>query len=270
MLATSILEIATFFGIWATVWLPIAWSIALSIHWQPQQPLTVKQKLILLASLYILAPIVLWWKFPSQELSFAAVGLSWQLSLWASLGLGLTLGVVSLAIIFSGESWLGLVSWHWQNSRLLLPPILPILGLSLGISLVEELVFRGYVLDTLLADYSYWMGGAISSLIFALLHLIWERKTTVPQLPGLWLMGMILVGARLVDRGSLGLAWGLHTGWIWGLTCLDSAQLITYNDTAKSWLVGINRQPLAGVAGVSCLLATGLALWLLQPYWTVH
>lgn len=159
MLATSILEIATFFGIWATVWLPIAWSIALSIHWQPQQPLTVKQKLILLASLYILAPIVLWWKFPSQELSFAAVGLSWQLSLWASLGLGLTLGVVSLAIIFSGESWLGLVSWHWQNSRLLLPPILPILGLSLGISLVEELVFRGYVLDTLLADYSYWMGG---------------------------------------------------------------------------------------------------------------
>ncbi|MBE9048301.1 CPBP family intramembrane metalloprotease [Pleurocapsales cyanobacterium LEGE 10410] len=128
--------------------------------------------------------------------------------------------------------------------------------------MVEELVFRGYVFSTLLSDNSYWLAATMSSLIFALLHLIWERKATFPQIPGLWLMGMVLVMARLVNNNNIYLALGLHAGWIWGLTCIDSAKLITYKQQ-NHWLTGINQQPLAGVAGIFCLTITGLALWVM-------
>lgn len=265
MFSTSWLKVFVFFGVWAVIWLPLAILVARLIDWQPTQPLTVKQKLILLASLYVLAPVIVWWKTRSPSLSFDDLGFTWQLSTLTSMGWGLIISLVGLATVFGLESLLGLVTWHWQKSRILWFLSLPILILSLGIGFVEELVFRGYVINTLKVEYSYWVTATISSVIFALLHLIWERKTTIPQLPGLWLMGMVLAGARLVDSGSLGLAWGLHSGWIWGLSCIDSAQLVTYKEKGKSWIVGIYQQPLAGVAGIFCMLATAVVLWFLTP-----
>jgi hypothetical protein len=139
-----------------------------------------------------------------------------------------------------------------------------VLLLGLWISVTEELVFRGFLLNELSQDYSVWVAAAISSIIFAFLHLIWEQQDTLPQLPGLWLMGMVLVLARWVDDGSLGLAWGLHAGWIWGLTCLDSSQLISYTGKGPTWMTGLGQKPLAGGAGLICLVITGILLqWFL-------
>ena len=263
MFDTSWFKVLAFFGVWAIIWLPIAFAVSRLIGWQPNQILIPKQKLILLASLYVLTPLIVEWKIKVENTSFADLGLRLQPSILISMILGLFLGLASLTIVFTLESILSLVSWHWQNSKHLLPLLLPILCLSLIISLVEELVFRGYTFSTLLIDYPYWFAATVSSVIFALLHLIWERKETLPQIPGLWLMGIVLVGARLVDGGSLGLAWGIHAGWIWGLTCIDSAQLITYSQT-NNWLTGINQQPLAGIAGIFCLLTTAIALWFMR------
>ncbi len=265
MFSTSCFQVVAFFGLWAVIWLPFAILVARLIGWQPAQPLTVKQKLILLASLYILAPVIIWWKTRLQSISLSDLGLDWQLSILISVGWGLIISLLGLVIIFSLESIFNLVLWHWHQSRLLWSSIAPILFLSLGISFIEELVFRGYIINILKADYSYPIAATISSVIFALLHLIWERKTTIPQLPGLWLMGMVLAGARLIDNGNLGLALGLHSGWIFGLSCIDSAQLITYNKQAKSWIIGFYQQPLAGVAGIFCMLATAVVLWFLSP-----
>ena len=89
--------------------------------------------------------------------------------------------------------------------------------LGLWISTTEELIFRGFLQNELNQDYPVWVAGAIASLIFAVTHLLWERQETLPQLPGLWLMGMVLTLARWADGGSLWLACGLHAGWIWGL-----------------------------------------------------
>ena len=258
---TSWLKVFTFLAIWAICWLPIALIVSQLINWQPDRALEPQQKLILLGSLYILAPIILGWKIKANDLSFASLGLSFDSNILISLVWGLILAVGSIISIFVLESAFNLVIWHFSNLKQLLPLLLPILILSLSISLVEESIFRGYIFSTLLPDFSYWFAAIVSSLIFALLHLIWERKETFPQLPGLWLMGMILTEARLVDNGSIGLAIGLHAGWIWGLTCIDSAQLLTYGKK-DSWLTGINQQPLAGVAGIFCMIATGLVIWL--------
>ena len=260
------LEILIFLTVWATIWLPIAAIITKLIDWQPNKPLNVQQKLILLASLYLLAPLVLLIELRRQNIPFVELGLSWQSSLFSSLIEGLIISVVTGVLVFSLESCLGFLTWNWHNWKNLLSALLSTFALGLLVSAIEELIFRGYLINQLTIDFPYLIAAILSSLIFATLHLIWERKETIPQLPGLWLMGMILVAARIVDRGSLGLAWGLHTGWIWFLSVIDSAQLISYNETDRPWISGINQQPLAGVAGIACLLLTGIVLWSLSAF----
>jgi uncharacterized protein len=262
MLITSCLKVATFLGMWVVIWLPIAFFVSRLIDWQPNQPLIPKQKIILLLSLYLLTPIVMGWKFRVENFSFADLGLDSDSNIFTSILLGLIISLAGLAVTFLIESFFNLVSWHRKNIRNLLPLLLPVLVLSLLISLTEELVFRGYTFSTLAASGTYWLAAIISSTIFALLHLVWERRVTIPQVPGLWLMGMILVESRLIS-GDLYLAIGLHAGWIWGLTCIDSAQLLSYRHK-DNWFTGIYQQPLAGIAGISCLTITGLALWLIN------
>ena len=260
MLSASWFKVFTFLGIWAAIWLPIALVILRFIDWQPSEPLIPKQKLILLASLYIIVPGIVKWKINVESLSWAKLGL-YPIShiLWYLL-CGLLLSLGSLIIVFSLESIFNLINWQWQNLKQILPLTAPIFLLSLLISLIEELVFRGYILSTLLVDNSLLIAALASSLIFAFLHLIWERNQTIPQIPGLWLMGMVLVAARIVGDDSLYLAIGLHTGWVWGLTCIDSAELVTYKHQSH-WFTGINQQPLAGMAGILCLAITGLTLY---------
>jgi membrane protease YdiL (CAAX protease family) len=139
--------------------------------------------------------------------------------------------------------------------------LLPLLLLGLVISAIEEAIFRGWVLNQLQMGLPNWAAAIGTSLIFAVLHLIWDGKSATPQLLGLWLMGMVLVLARWVDQGNLGLACGLHTGWIWAMASLDAAQLTSDRDRAPIWLTGFNGQPLAGALGLALLLMTGAVLW---------
>ncbi len=257
------LTIVIFFVAWIITWLPIAVPLARLINYQIATPLTVKQKILFLVSLYPLAPLIIWLIISQQGLSFAELGLTGEI--FISLFRGLLLGLTTLIIVFFLESVLGLIDWHWENRHKLLTVAPSIAILALAIAMVEEIVFRGFILKELTQDYPYWSAAIISSLIFALLHLVWERQTTLPQIPGLWLMGIVLVIAVIVDHGSLGLAWGLHTGWIWALSSIDSAQILTYAQPEKPWLTGIHQQPLAGIAGLLCLFMTLGWLWLKQP-----
>ena len=263
LMSASWFNVFSFLGVWSIIWLPIALAVSWLINWQPTKPLTTQQKLILLASLYLLAPGIIVWKINTELLDFADLGLNLTPSnLWYIL-LGLIASLFSLMLIFSLESAANLVIWQRENLRQILKIFLPILSLSLLISLVEEVIFRGYIFITLLKDNSLWLAAIASSVIFALLHLMWERKQTIPQLPGLCLMGIVLVAARVLTNNTIYLALGLHAGWIWGLTCIDSANLLTYK-YQDHWFTGIKQQPLAGMAGILCLGITGLGIWILS------
>jgi uncharacterized protein len=272
----SALSILLFFGVWLGLWLPIAIPLAVRLKWKPTQPIAPDQKLPLLGSLYLLAPLVLWGMAGFQPGAFASYGLCWDLSTLRSLGMGLTVGAVSLLGLFAIQAQLGWLTWRHSLDRVTLGKTL-VLTLLLGIwvSLTEELVFRGFLLNQLQQDTDWTvkagLAGAIVSVVFALLHLVWEGQEILPQLPGLWLMGLVLVLARWTDQGSLGLAWGLHAGWIWAIASVDATEAISYTGKVSQWLTGWGGKPIAGAMGILALLLTGvllavLSIWLTTPW----
>ncbi|QZZ21455.1 CPBP family intramembrane metalloprotease [Leptothermofonsia sichuanensis E412] len=258
---SAIATIAIFFTAWVLFWLPVAIPLAMVLQWRPPSPLTVEQKLPLVLSLYLLAPFLLWAIAALQGTTFSTYGLGWESSTLLSVIPGLFLGAFGVGVLVALEGVLGWVSWPEQGwQRLLTALPIPLL-VGLLVSLIEELVFRGFLLNQLQTSSPLWLAATGSSFIFAVLHLVWEGKEAVPQLPGLWLMGMVLVLARWVDSGNLGLAIGLHAGWIWGIASLDTAQILAYTGRNPEWMTGLSGKPLAGGMGLILLLATAAAIW---------
>ncbi|MBD2690784.1 CPBP family intramembrane glutamic endopeptidase [Anabaena catenula] len=260
--SSVLLVVMAFFITWVGCWLPIAAIIGMVINWQLNKPLQPDQKIPLLVSLYLLAPLILWGINGLGLGSFADYGLVVNRSIFGSLLLGFGLGVLGLVVVFTCQFWLGWCYLEKSNIKLIPTILLPISLVALFVGGIEELVFRGFLLTQLEKDYAIWVAAIISSLIFALLHLVWEQRETAPQIPGLWLMGMVLVVARFADSNNLGIAWGLHAGWVWAIATIDTAELITYTSKVSELLTGINKKPLAGLTGVLCVLLTGAILWL--------
>jgi uncharacterized protein len=271
----AIVKIILFFSTWIVVWLPAAIVLAIALKWHPPQPLGNK-KLPLLASLYVIVPLILWATIGIENTSFANWGWDWQPEVLMSLMRGLGLGIISLVILFGLQltaGWLDLKKSETSTETgektikfwtlIFNPASLLTLLLALWISATEELIFRGCLQTILQQDYSMLIAAAIASFIFAIAHLIWAAKETLPQLPGLWLMGMVLTLARIADNGSLGLAIGIHAAWIWGITTVDTEGGINPTGRAPEWITGIAAKPLAGAAGILLLLATAAVLFLI-------
>lgn len=307
----AFVQVILFLLIWLGLWLPIAIAIATQVKWRPFQPATPQQKLPLLASLYVLAPLLLWGLVSLEGGSLQQYGLNWTINFAVSFSQGLGLGVFGILILMGLQVSLG---WRAKGSFFIAqngierstdpkdpniqniqsetetetetetkiessnssgannsqplataPPqlktiIIPLLLLASWIGLTEELIFRGFIQTQLQIDFSLSWAAAIASLIFAVSHVLWEGRQQVPQLPGLWLMGMVLVLARWADGGSLGLAWGLHSGWIWSLACLDTAQRYQLTGKGPIWLTGTLEQPLFGLMPLLLLLGTALSV----------
>ncbi|MEG3954393.1 CPBP family glutamic-type intramembrane protease [Microcoleus sp. herbarium2] len=272
----AIVKIILFFSTWIVVWLPAAIVLAIALKWHPPQPLGNK-KLPLLASLYVIVPFILWATSWIENTSFVNWGWELQPAVLISLMWGLGLGIISLVILFGLQltaGWLALKKSETSTETgeeeinfwtlILNPASLLTLLLAVWISATEELIFRGCLQTILQQDYSVLIAAAIASFIFAIAHLIWAAKETLPQLPGLWLMGMVLTLARIADNGSLGLAIGIHAAWIWGITTVDTEGAINPTGRAPEWITGIAAKPLAGAAGILLLLATATLLFLTQ------
>jgi uncharacterized protein len=261
----TLLEITLFFLVWMGLWMPFAVLIAFKLQWHPLKPVTPQQKIPLLLSLYLVAPIVIWGVAEYDHNPLSAYGLVFnQGFFWRSL-LGIGIGIGSIGLLIIAQQQRGWLSCSWQkNDSTVNPYIVTLMTLLIAILVgaVEESVFRGVVLNQLAELWSPSPAAAIASVLFAVSHLLWDGKTGLLQLPGLWLMGMILCLSRWIDGGSLGLAWGLHTGWVWAIASLDSLDVLTYSPQTPLWLVGYNGKLLAGLLGLLSLLLVGIGLWM--------
>ena len=265
------LRILAFLLLLGSLWLPLAASIAL---WSRDANQTTIWAMALLF-MGFLALIQRWGHWLHQDPQILRTyGLGFDLQSRRELLLGLGIGLASLVLMFGLYALLGWLTW--QPSSLTLGRVaLEGLLVAMGVGLAEELVFRGWILDELDRDYRPQIALWSNGLFYALLHFLkpWpEVMRTLPQFPGLVLLGLILVWmkrstqghrrttASLITRpGRLALPIGFHAGLVWGYYLFTVGQLIQLNQTAPEWLTGIDGNPLSGVMGLLCL--GGLAVY---------
>ncbi|HIK15690.1 MAG TPA: CPBP family intramembrane metalloprotease [Leptolyngbyaceae cyanobacterium M33_DOE_097] len=253
-------KIFAFFLGWVLLWLPILVPLALWLRWNPLKAATPQQKIPLVLSLYALLPVLFWGTIHFAQLLPSQIGFSSPTSFTLHLALGLLIGFAGVCLAYTPQ-WLN--RWlHWDFAALKQALILavPLLVLGLIVGVAEEFVFRGFLLHQLQLQVALPIAIAVSSLIFALSHLLWEGREGLPQLPGLTLMGIVLAITAWAIDGEVGLACGLHAGWVWALATLDSAQLTQQTEAAPLWITGKQGQVLTGLAGLSLLTLTGLGI----------
>ena len=149
----------------------------------------------------------------------------------------------------------GLLGWlTWQSPRL---PILQLLlegsATALGTALAEELFFRGWMLDELDRDYSPTIALITDAGLFASLHFIKPISVmlaSLPQFPGLWLLGTVLVIAKRQHRNLLGMSIGLHAGMVWAYYVINVGNIVKYSGRVSDWITGIDGNPVSGLLGV--------------------
>lgn len=256
----GLIKIVIFLIIWGVVWLPIAIPLARLIQWQPSAPLTNSQKLSLITSLYVIAPLLAWGVMGKEWLN--QIILVSQASIVQSISWTYVVGIITVVIIDSLQWLMGWWQWQkptltWQDSLI---SVVSIFLVSLLVGGIEELIFRGVFVAFLRDSFPLWGVAIISSIIFALLHLVWERENSLPQLPGLFLMGLVLFYAVILNGGNIATAIGFHGGWVFSIASLNTLNCYEYTGKVSSFWCGKKGQPLASVAGVMVLLFTFVIL----------
>ncbi|MGB3311714.1 MAG: CPBP family intramembrane glutamic endopeptidase [Nodosilinea sp.] len=245
-------------------------------------PVAPQHKLPLLLPLYLLGPVAVEVHRRLGAGTWSSYGIAWNLPFGELMVVGFAIaagGVVALVALQVGLGWR-----RWQPP-LAEPPLaeskrpeasgpnpqntepspgvvlLAVLPLALFVGWIEELVFRGVLVNGLGQALPFWLMAIAVSLIFAVSHLLWDGPAGAPQLPGLAVMGAVLLLARWVAGGSLGLAWGLHAGWVFAIAAIDALALLKPGKDGPVWLVGLPDQPLTGALPMGLLVLTGVGLW---------
>ena len=135
----------------------------------------------------------------------------------------------------------------------------------------EEMLFRGYPLQTLMRSWPLWAALVPVSVPFALVHL--QNPNVVPGftfantvLAGVWL------GVAFWRTRSLWFPLGLHMGWNWvqgavlgspvsGITQIMPDPLLRFADSGPAWLGGGSYGIEGGAACTLTLLLATLFVW---------
>lgn len=135
--------------------------------------------------------------------------------------------------------------------------VIGFLPAAMLVAVLEECIFRGYIMHQLLAYSPLWaiLGSSVS---YAVVHLksafVWPAA--VFELIGLWILGIVLAVSRL-RTGQLYLAIGLHAALAYWARI--NKLLVAFPDSSITWLVGTNRL----VNGVVVWLALGAIGWMI-------
>lgn len=268
--AQVFITVFIFLVTWLVVWSAIAFPLFHAFQWRPFQPISPVKKLALLLPLYLLAPLVIWGANHRLGQSWQTLGATLNGHTARSLVAGFGIAVVGLLLLLLLKGGFQLVTFTPFNSpqptrrdvaqALLKGGVFLILGLFIGG--IEELVFRGWIQTQLEIAMVPWLAASFGSALFALAHLIWDGSPGLRQQPGLWVLGWVFVVACWADDGALGLAWGLHAGWVWGLACISEVLAPAAVGPAPRWLVGHPDYPLTGVLDFSLMgMTAGVIGW---------
>lgn len=219
-----------------------------------------------------------WWKVFRRCASIAAALSLWCCARWLmgrslrsygflvprvgkrELLFGCLLGCGALVLLFAVYLALGACRIEVTPDRAKLwRTVLTFIPAAAVISVLEELVFRGYLFQHLLSC-SRPLALVVSSLLYAVVHL---KAPTLHLSMWLELGGLFLLGATLavsyLATSQLYVAIGLHAVLAYGARV--NKLFIQFSDPGLSWLVGTNRL-VNGLIGWAVLAGMGgLIVW---------
>ena len=135
----------------------------------------------------------------------------------------------------------------------------------------EEIVFRGYPLQTMTRAHLAWVGLILTSILFAWVHL--SNPNVVPgftlvntTLAGIWL------GVAYLRTRSLWFPLGIHWSWNWmmgavlglpvsGIEKLTPEPLLRATDAGPAWLTGGTYGIEGGAACTIALVLSTIFIW---------
>jgi len=200
------------------------------------------------------------------------IGKGWGRDLILGIGLGAAIGAVStfLSWVMGWYRFVGF-SWQFRPLDILLPALLFSIIASVQAPLLEEVIFRGILFQTLFAKWGWRMAALISSILFGLGHLtsMDSRFSWMAAVISTFLAGLMFAQAYWLHK-SLWLPMGIHFGWIFAGRLLsdvggtaDKALLLVSKVDGPSLMVN----PSGGGAGLFELIGVGLValiLWRLS------
>ncbi|MFU8771704.1 MAG: lysostaphin resistance A-like protein [Anaerolineales bacterium] len=205
--------------------------------------------------------------------SFASLGLYINPQAVKDLGFGLGLTALMMGLIFVAHlaaGWLTFDGFVWDfepMSAVVLTSLLWLL-IFLLVGWYEELLARGYWLQTLAEGLNNFWAVSISSVVFAVLHL-GNPNASLTSALGLIAAGVFLAYAYLRTR-SLWLPIGLHIGWnffqgnVFGfpVSGINTYSLLEHTVTGDRAVTGGAFGPEAGLILYPVLLiGFGLVKW---------
>jgi uncharacterized protein len=165
---------------------------------------------LLEGGVYLGGILALTWAFCRYLDRQPLVSLGMQRQDWLrNLVIGLGLGTGLMALLF-----LVMAAAGWLTAELAAPNALPLLAAALSwaaLSFVEELTFRGYIMQGLAKAWAMPLAVVLSSLLFGIVHII-DPNVQVLAIVNICVAGLFFALAYLVTR-SLWLPAGIHIGW---------------------------------------------------------
>ncbi len=174
--------------------------------------------------------------------------------------MGFLFGVLALGLIIAFGFVIGTYQIEIEANRLkfwgTLIGLLPAMCL---VSVLEELVFRGFILQHL-STYSRTLAVFVSSALYAVVHVRAAMITPAlyRELVGLFLLGGLLSLTYLMTN-QLSLAIGLHAILAYGARV--NKLLFTIPLSPREWLVGTSRMVNGVATWVVLLIIGGMIAW---------
>lgn len=208
-----------------------------------------------------------------EDLPVRALGLSFDKNFFRDLLFGLIFGAASLclaaaiAMIFGGLSFQ--VNQTAQNPAILNTLTTTFIIFALG-AVSEEVIFRGYMLQTLSRSKLAWGGVILTSFLFASAHNANPNATLFSWI-NTFLAGVWFCAGYLKTR-TLWFPIALHFAWNWlqgavlginvsGLKELAPAPILQAIDTGPTWLTGGHYGIEGGIACTTALIVSTAAIW---------
>ena len=148
--------------------------------------------------------------------SIESLGLKLSSRTLVDILVGILITLLQMSLIYLIMNWMGWITfegfaWQFDPTGLVLKNTLLFLLIFILVAWTEELLSRGYHLQTIASGLNLFWGAVISSAIFGLLHLGNPAANWMSTL-GIFLAGLFFAYAYIRTR-QLWLPIGMHLGW---------------------------------------------------------